>query len=147
MNTELQQLLVSHGVTPTPQRLAVFEAVAGRRDHPGVETVFASLRGAMPTLSKTTVYAALQLLAEKGLVGTVRGDREGVRYDGDAGFHAHFRCKACGGLFDVAVAGPHRRPFVDLPDGFEPDEEDLTYYGRCPACRRGAGKEKSFGEA
>lgn len=136
MNATLQQILVAHGVMPTPQRLAVFAAVAGRKDHPSVDTVFVELRRKLPTLSKTTVYATMQLLAKKRLVGLVRGADEEARFDGRAEFHAHFRCRDCGGLFDVPLEGPHARPFAKLPKGFVAEDEELVYHGLCPACQK-----------
>lgn len=136
MNTTLQQILVANGVMPTPQRLAVFAAVAGRKDHPSVDTVFVELRRKLPTLSKTTVYATMQLLAKKRLVGLLRGADEEARFDGRAEFHAHFRCRGCGGLFDVPLAGPHAGPFAKLPKGFVAENEELVYYGLCPACQK-----------
>ena len=136
MNATLQQILIAHGVMPTPQRLAVFEAVAGRKDHPSVDTVFVELRRKLPTLSKTTVYSTMQLLAKRRLVGLVHGANEETRFDGRTEFHAHFRCRSCGGLFDVPLAGPHEKPFAKLPKGFAAEDEELVYYGRCPACRK-----------
>ena len=141
MTATPQKTLIEHGIMPTPQRLAVFAAVAGRKDHPSVDTVFVELRKKLPTLSKTTVYATMQLLAKKRLVGLVHGADEEARFDGSAEFHAHFRCRGCGGLFDIPLAGPHERPFAKLPKGFVAEGEELVYHGVCPACRqRGDGR-------
>ena len=143
MNTTLSRELVTRGISPTPQRLAVYGAVAGRRDHPSVETVHRGLRRRLPTLSKTTVYATLQLLAEKRLIGCVHGEGDEVRYDGSPAFHAHFRCRACGKIYDVMPEGAHERPFVRVPKGFQIDNEELTYYGICSSCgkkKKGKGK-------
>ena len=142
MNTTLQEILKEHGVMPTPQRLAVFASLAARRDHPSVDRVFSDLRRKIPTLSKTTVYATLQLLAEKRLIGRVRVDAEEIRYDGDLKFHAHFRCRACGAIFDIGLDAPHERPFANLPDGFEAENEELVYYGLCPKCKKKKGKTR-----
>ncbi len=138
MITTLCQQLKENGILPTPQRLAVFECVAGCRNHPSVDDVYATLRGKLPTLSKTTVYSTMQLLAGRGLIGVLHGVDEELRYDGIRDFHAHFKCTGCGRLFDIAMQAPHRNPFAHLPEGFRLDDEELTYYGRCPACAQAA---------
>ena len=144
MNTTLAQSLLECGVVPTPQRLAVYASLAGRCDHPGADVVFREVRRKLPTLSKTTVYSTLQLLARKGLVRCVHAEGDETRYDGNAAFHAHFRCRACGKVYDVFLPNPHRKPFVAVPDGFEADAEELTYYGTCSVCKN---RDKKKGKA
>ena len=136
MITNPAEALAAHGIAPTPQRLAVYRAIAGNVTHPSVDEVFVGLRKRLPTLSKTTVYATLQLLAAKRLIGCAHLDGGEVRYDGVADFHAHFRCRTCGKVFDVKAAGAHAKPFVKTPAGFEIENEELAYYGRCPKCQK-----------
>jgi len=137
------EILSERGIVPTPQRVAVYEAVAGRRDHPTVDAVFAELRRKMPTLSKTTVYTAMRLLAKNQLIGTVHAERGELRYDGMPGFHAHFKCRKCGGLFDIPLPGEHGTAFARMPKGFVFDDEELTYYGLCPNCSRGKQRKEN----
>lgn len=147
MITEVSKLLSAHGLSPTPQRLAIFKCVYGRVDHPSVDKVFVELRAKIPTLSKTTVYATMQKLAEEHLIGRVLIEDGEVRYDGSAAFHAHFKCRACGHLFDVEVPRPHDKPFAQLPRGFRTDDEQLLYYGLCAKCSaRGASKQVKTNE-
>ena len=40
------------------------------------------------------------------------------------------------------VRGSHRMPFVSLPKGFEAEQEELTYYGICPNCRKTSNNKK-----
>jgi len=136
------KILSDIGIVPTPQRVAVYEAVAGRRDHPTVDTVFAELRKKLPTLSKTTVYTTMQLLARKKLIGAVHAESDEVRYDGMCSFHAHFKCKKCGRLYDIDLGHAHTKAFAEMPEGFAVDDEELTYYGLCPDCSTKPRKEK-----
>jgi len=137
------EILSAKGIVPTPQRVAVYAAVAGRRDHPTVDTIYAELRKQLPTLSKTTVYTTMQLLADKRLVGAVHAEADEVRYDGMCGFHAHFKCRRCGELYDIPMPCEHRRSFADMPEGFVFENEELTYYGLCPNCSTKPRKEKT----
>jgi len=137
------EILSAKGIVPTPQRVAVYEAVSVRRDHPTVDAVFAELRKRLPTLSKTTVYTTMQLLAEKKLIGAVHAESDEVRYDGMCQFHAHFKCKRCGKLYDISLPHAHRKAFADMPKGFVFEDEELTYYGLCPNCSTKPRKEKT----
>lgn len=135
-------MLKEKGIAATVQRVAILEQIYGRRKHPSVEEVYSQLKKTMPALSKTTVYATLQLFAEKQLVGVVRGDGAEVHYDGVADFHAHFKCRRCGGIFDIGLPGGHLKPFATLPAGFAAENEELIYYGLCPKCSNKKGKVK-----
>jgi len=137
------EILNAKGIVPTPQRVAVYAAIAGRRDHPTVDAVFAELRKKLPTLSKTTVYTAMQLLAKHRLIGAVHAEQDEIRYDGICEFHAHFKCRRCGGLFDIALPRAHRKAFAEMPAGFAPDDEELTYYGLCPNCSNRKNRKES----
>ena len=134
MISSTPELLQQHGISPTPQRVAVYGALRGRTDHPDVDAVFEKLRDALPTLSRTTVYSTMQIFARKGLVREVHAEDGTLRYDPDTRFHAHFKCRDCGGLFDIGLPDCHDHPFASLPAGFVHDGEELVYYGRCPQC-------------
>lgn len=134
MSTEVSTLLQTHGIAPTPQRTAIFAVLQGREDHPDVDTVFSELREGLPTLSKTTVYQTMQVFVRKGLIMEVHAEDGTLRYDPNPGFHAHFKCRTCGGLYDLKIAEQHEQPYVPMPSGFKPDCEEVVYYGRCPKC-------------
>ena len=142
MITELAETLKAYGLRPSPQRLAVFEFIRGSKAHPTVETVFAALRKRMPTLSRTTVYTTMHALAAKGLVTALRAEDEELRYDGDLVPHAHFKCRVCGGFYDVPYPPGVTGSFAALPPGFAAEDEQLVYYGLCKRC---AGREAPRG--
>ena len=137
MITELSEILKTHGLRPSPQRLAVFELVRASKAHPRVDAVFAALRKRLPTLSRTTVYSTMHQLAAKGLVRALRAEAEETRYDGDVAPHAHFKCRACGAFCDVPYPPGVTGPFAALPPGFVAEDEQLVYYGLCERCARG----------
>lgn len=142
MRTEVVQTLLSKGIRPSPQRVAVYEALWGRTDHPSTETIFQELRPSMPTMSKTTVLDALRLFQSAGLFRDVRCEEGELRFDGNVHFHAHFKCRSCGELFDIPIASPHHHPYEALPKGFAADDEQLIYYGFCKTCSTKKGNRK-----
>lgn len=134
MKTNTVEILLAKGIRPSPQRVALLSAIRQRKDHPTAEMLFEELRPSIPTLSKTTVLSTMRLFQNAGLVRDVRAEEGELRFDGECAFHAHFKCRGCGVLFDIFPAGDHVRPYVDMKAGFEVDDEQVIYYGLCPEC-------------
>lgn len=88
------------GVKLTPQRAAIYREVARTDNHPDIETVFKCVRRTMPSISLDTVYRAMALFAELGLVATVRPLGRHVRFDANISPHHHFICTRCGATVD-----------------------------------------------
>ncbi len=95
----LRRRLALRGGRLTPQRMAIYEAVVGRTDHPSVEAVHEAVRRRYPGLSAATVYATLDLLSDLGLIQEISGPVR--RYDGRASHHVNLICRRCGQVVDV----------------------------------------------
>jgi Fur family peroxide stress response transcriptional regulator len=94
--TRFEQVCRSAGVKLTHQRLEIFREIARTSDHPDAETVYRGVRERIPTMSLDTVYRALWLLADLGLVTTLGPSRERTRFDANLDRHHHFVCLRCG---------------------------------------------------
>lgn len=88
------------GIKLTHQRMEIFREVARRGDHPDAEAVFRGVRERIPTLSLDTVYRALWLLSDLGLITTLGQPRERTRFDANLSRHHHFVCSECGSISD-----------------------------------------------
>ena len=101
MPADLIATLRSHGVQPTPQRLAVAKVVLNTTTHPTADQVWKEASRGCPTLSRATVYNTLNLLVEKGLL-RAQAIREGVVvFDAHVGRHHHFIDEEAGTIHDV----------------------------------------------
>ncbi len=129
-------LLRRHGVHVTAQRLAVLEAVS-RRPHATADDLAAAVRDEIGVISRQAVYDALALLADAGLIRRIQPPGSPARFENRTGDnHHHLICRACGRVTDVDCAvgaAPCLSP-VDSA-GFEVDEAEVIYWGRCPECR------------
>jgi Fur family ferric uptake transcriptional regulator/Fur family peroxide stress response transcriptional regulator len=110
------------------------EYLMGHFTHPTADTIFNTLYPAIPTLSKTTVYNTLKLLARQGAIFELTIDEKNVRYDADISPHAHFRCKHCGSVCDLPVKKQQIMPAKTIR-GCTITESQLYYKGYCAKCK------------
>lgn len=97
------------GIKLTHQRREIFREIALSGDHPDAETVFQGVRQRITSLSLDTVYRALWLFADLGLITTLGPPRERTRFDANLSPHHHFVCSTCGLTRDF-----HSDAFNDL---------------------------------
>ena len=75
MLSKVKKYLVAHDVKPSIQRIAVMNYLLNNLTHPTVDEIYTNLSPNMPTLSRTTVYSTLKLLAEKGAVLQIQNQK------------------------------------------------------------------------
>ncbi len=128
-------LLRQHGVQVTPQRLAVLRAVSGQ-PHITADVVAEIVRAEIGSISRQSVYDALAMLDEVGLVRRIQPIGSAALYEDRVNDnHHHLICRDCGRVVDVDCAvgsAPCLTPADD--NGFEIDEAEVAYWGRCPEC-------------
>ncbi len=128
-------LLRHHGVQVTAQRLAVLRAVSAH-PHITADGVTESARVEIGAISRQSVYDALTVLVEKGIVRRIQPIGSPALFEDRVGDnHHHLICRGCGALVDVDCA-VNETPCLTASDdhGFVIDEAEVTYWGRCPAC-------------
>ena len=101
-------------------------------DHPTAEMIYKGLHTMFPTLSRSTIYQALELFCEKGAARKILiGDGE-MRFDANIGKHGHFRCIKCNTIRDFSFPEGTELP---VPQGnFQILNQHLVYQGVCPSC-------------
>jgi Fur family transcriptional regulator, stress-responsive regulator len=134
-STDEAVLLRRHGVQVTAQRLAVLRAVSAR-PHGTAADIDAVVRDELGAISLQAVYDALGTLTEKGLIRRIQPAGSPARYEDRVGDnHHHLICRACGRMVDTDCAAG-AAPCLTAPDnaGYEIDEAEVIYWGRCPDC-------------
>ncbi|GIV62186.1 MAG: transcriptional repressor [Rhodothermaceae bacterium] len=129
-------LLRRHGLHVTAQRLAVLRAVS-KHPHITADRVFELARAELGAISRQAIYDALNTLAEKGLIRRIQPMGSPARYEDRVGDnHHHLICRVCGRVVDVDCAvGPAPCLTPSDDQGYEIDEAEVIYWGRCPACQ------------
>jgi len=134
--TDAATFLRDHGLQVTAQRLAVLRAV-GERPHGTADEIAEAVRTEIGAISRQAVYDSLGVLAGKGVLRRIQPSGSPARYEQRVNDnHHHLLCRTCGELVDVDCA-VGTRPCLEVADdhGFEIDEAEVFYWGRCPRCR------------
>jgi Fe2+ or Zn2+ uptake regulation protein len=133
-------LLRANGLHVTPQRLAVLRA-SSVSPHSTADEIHRVVRAELGAVSRQAVYDALGVLTDRGLLRRIEPAGSPARYEGRVGDnHHHLVCRSCGRMVDVECAAgeaPCLSPQEDA--GYEVDEAEVVYWGRCPECVAGAG--------
>ena len=135
MPTDPAGLLRRHGIQITAQRLAVLRTVT-RHPHISADAVAEAVRAEIGAISLQSVYDALGLLFDKGLIRRIQPAGSPARFEDRVGDnHHHLICRICGRVVDIecpAGAAPCLTAADDK--GYEIDEAEVVYWGRCPDC-------------
>jgi Fur family transcriptional regulator, stress-responsive regulator len=122
-------------VQVTAQRLAVLRAVA-EQPHSTAAEIDTAVRAEIGAVSLQAVYDALGMLTDRGIIRRIQPAGSAARYEGRVGDnHHHLICRTCGRMVDVDCAlgdAPCLTAVDDL--GYEIDEAEVIYWGRCPEC-------------
>ena len=135
MVTDSAALLRERGIQVTAQRLAVLRAVAGQ-PHITADVVTEVVRTEIGAISLQSVYDALALLVSEGLIRRIQPSGSPARFEDRVGDnHHHLICRSCGRVVDVDCAVGAAPCLAPLDDrGYEIDEAEVAYWGRCPDC-------------
>jgi Fur family iron response transcriptional regulator len=101
----LQQRLAGAGIVPTLQRMAVAHVMLVAPVHMTAEQVLDAAHDYLPGLSRATVYAALRLFVQHGLLRELPIDGAATVFDSNPSPHHHLYDVDTGEVADVPLAG------------------------------------------
>ena len=124
------------GYTLTSQRRAVLEALKDFRGHPSAEEVYLVVKKRNPKVALGTVYQALSVLEQIGLIEAKHWSESPVRYDLNTEPHYDIRCTRCGEVAEI--------PGIEFEDfaarirentPYKVTNASLVIEGLCPHCQ------------
>lgn len=132
---ELEVALRAHGCRVTRARRLVWDALKDADRHLSAPAVAERVHDVDPSINVSSVYRALGVFADLGLVRESHLDGTSTWepfHDDDA---IHLLCTACGTVthHDTEVVQTLRRTLER--SSFAPDRVDIRISGRCPDCR------------
>jgi Fur family ferric uptake transcriptional regulator len=128
-------LLRRNGLHVTAQRLAVLRAVSVR-PHSTADDIYTLVRAQIGAISRQAVYDALAVLTDRVLLRRIQPAGSPARYENRVGDnHHHLICRTCNRMIDVDCAVGDTPCLTAADDsGYEIDEAEVIYWGRCPDC-------------
>lgn len=132
---EIETILITYGVTPTPVRKLVYKSFM---DSKGPLSL-SDLETKLDTVDKSTISRTLSTFKDRQMLHSFTDGSGSVKYelclshdlDEDVDLHIHFRCEVCGKtkcLPDIGV------PYVELPEGYISHEFNYVITGICRDC-------------
>jgi len=128
-----KEILKSHGLQPSVQRIKILEFLLSTRTHPSADEIFQKLSSELPTISKTTVYNTIEAFLKAGILRPVYTDERELRVDAFLEPHVHFKCRKCGKILDVTVEMPNLAG-SKTREGHLIESQDLYLEGICSDC-------------
>lgn len=121
------------------QREAILNVLYSTDTHPTANRVYEKVRETIPNISLGTVYRNLAGLSETGEIISLSVGDGYERFDRNNAPHAHFYCKKCGKITDIALETDYLAQAVEK-NGFIPDSSVYIVRGVCGECNT---KEKN----
>ncbi len=131
------ELLRDHGLNVTAQRIAVLRAVSDK-PHGTADDIYTSVYAELGAISRQGVYDSLAVLTDKGVLRRIQLAGPSARYENRVGDnHHHLICRECGATLDVDCA-VGVTPCLTAAEnaGYQIDEAEVIYWGRCPKCQK-----------
>lgn len=125
-----------HNLKITPQRTAIYNALAEAENHPSADAVYQKVKKEFPNISFDTVNRTLMVFSEIGLIEIVEGQGDPRRFDPRTECHHHFYCVKCGKITDFFSEELDQ---IEIPPQIEKKftviGKRMVLKGYCPDCK------------
>jgi Fur family ferric uptake transcriptional regulator len=136
---KFREYIKSQGLRKTPEREQIIEEIFSLHDHFDVDELFLRLRNKKKRVSKASLYRAIPLLIESGLIREVYFEDGHLHYEHIYGHedHSHLRCNRCGRIIEFAdeeIVTLQKR--IGKRYNFAVTAHRFELFGYCPRCTR-----------
>lgn len=137
---KLTEYLHSKGMRLTPERFAILERVFLTDEHFYVDALHEAMELEGYHVSLSTVYNAMLLFQEAGLVRRHQFPDQPAQYErvvvGSEASHHHLVCSFCGKVKEVKGSSLIDALGAQCYQGFTPEYVALYVYGLCSRCKK-----------
>ncbi|HHW98991.1 MAG TPA: transcriptional repressor [Firmicutes bacterium] len=137
MVTDIRALLKEKNLRLTPQREAVLRILLDCQEHLTAEDIYDRTRAEYPEIGLATIYRALELFEELGLVSKLDFGDGGRRYESALDKdHHHLICMDCGQIaeFNEDLLDELQET-IARESGFRILNHSLRFFGYCSKCK------------
>jgi len=126
---ELKKILDKSPLKATPQRLAILKQLH-EKGHASIEEIYEDIHALFPSISLATIYKNITSLKEENIISEVCNHQK-PKFEITKEPHAHFICKKCGYIEDVAFSDVINN---EIEKNFPNSDKELYIYGLCSNC-------------
>ena len=144
---KFREYIKGKGLRNTPERETIIEEIFAIHDHFDVDELYLRLRNKGKRISKASLYRAVPLLIDSGLIKEVYFEDGHLHYEHIYGHkhHCHLRCLGCGKIIefvDDAVETIQKR--IGKKYDFAITSHRFELVGYCSQClqKHGAGTDR-----
>ena len=135
MQDEFVRISREQGLKVTPQRVAVYEAVASLDTHPSADEVYRIVKKKLSHISFDTVNRTLLTFAEHGIIEILESVSGVRRFEPNLSQHHHLQCVRCGKIIDFEYQGYNDLPVPDhVQEEFTVVKKRVCLTGFCGEC-------------
>ncbi len=135
-----EETLWDAGYRVTRQRALVLDAVCAGDGHTAFGDIHLRVKQADASIDRSTVYRALRLFVDLGLVLSAETGGEETFYEvARPEPHHHLVCRVCGSEWEIDAAALQAMfDEVEARHGFAVATDHLVLFGACAMCRTNA---------
>ena len=140
----IRSLFKGKGLKVTPQRVAIYKALAETTCHPTASDLYQQVAVDYPMISQNTVYYTLSSLRAAGLVKEVNYWHDQARFDANVKPHHHLICLGCRAILDIENRALNRLTSSSaIPREFQVIDHQVEFYGYCHTCQHSSTRVSS----
>ena len=136
-NNEIENILASRGVRPTPNRMLVLKELE-RSSHP---VNLADLEKSLYPMDKASIFRVLELFSDKDIIHVIEDGSRSLKYELCHGKdhhslsdqHAHFYCEKCGAVECLEAID---LPKIAIPENYKVKSVNFMFKGICSKCNK-----------
>lgn len=141
---DIRRKFKHHRLKVTPQRAAIYKALAETTLHPTADDLYQKVLKDYPMISPNTVYYTLSTLKNVGLVKEVNYWHDRARFDANVTPHHHLICLDCRAIFDIEDRSLNQiRQKAKIPKDFQVLSHQVEFYGYCSSCQKVKARQPS----
>ncbi|CAN5650433.1 Fur family transcriptional regulator [soil metagenome] len=132
-----EETLWDAGYRVTRQRALVLDAVCAGDGHTAFGEIYLRVKQADPTIDRSTVYRALHLFVNLGVVLPAETGGDETYYEvARPQPHHHLVCRQCGAEWEIDDTALRTMIHeVELRHGFEVATDHIVLFGTCSKCQ------------
>ena len=132
-----EETLWDAGYRVTRQRSLVLDAVCAGEGHTAFGDIYLRVQKLDPAIDRSTVYRALRLFVDVGLVLSADTGGDELYYEvAKPTAHHHLVCRHCGEQWEISDAALDTlTTTIEQNYGFQVSTDHLVLFGTCEACR------------